>query len=198
MKKPIIAIDIDEVLLPHFEGLINWYNKEYDTQLTLIHNNPTDPRPWGTTKIPEAIKRVQRYFETDNFKKEQPFKEAVAVARSLSQSYDLIVVTARDEIIEQVTREWLDAHFSEIFRAAHFTAHYNLEGKSRSKIEVLQAAEAEYFIDDSLEHVRKAATAGIKCILFGDYPWNRLEKLPTDITRCKNWQEVLDYFNERG
>ncbi|HET7827468.1 MAG TPA: hypothetical protein VFK97_01205, partial [Candidatus Saccharimonadales bacterium] len=65
--KPTIAVDIDEVLAPHFQGLIDWYNAEHNTRLTLEHNHPNDPRPWGTSDYNEAIRRVQKYFDTPDF-----------------------------------------------------------------------------------------------------------------------------------
>lgn len=53
-------------------------------------------------------------------------------------------------------------------------------------------------IDDQLKHCQAAASLGIKAVLLGDYPWNRTEKLPSGVTRCKDWPAVLEYFNERG
>ncbi len=198
MKRPIIAIDIDEVLLPHFEGLIAWYNREYGTDLTLAHNHPSDPRPWGTDNISEAIKRVQRYFQTESFRNEEPFREAIEALRTLGDDYELIVITARDEIIEQATRDWLAKHFDQVFREAHFTAHYSLTGKNRSKVDVAKEAGAAYFIDDSLTTVLEVANAGIESILFGSYPWNQSKELPANVTRCHDWLAVQEYFNARG
>ena len=195
MKRPIIAIDIDEVLLPHFEGLIAWYNHKYGTDLTLAHNHPSDPRPWGTDSISEAIVRVQGYFQTESFRNEAPFEEAVEAMRRLSDDYELIVITARDVIIEQATRNWLAKNFDQVFREAHFTAHYSLTGMNRSKVDVAKEAGATYFIDDSLTTVLEVANAGIESILFGNYPWNQSKELPANVTRCRDWLAVQEYFN---
>ena len=90
MDKPIIAVDIDEVLIPHFQGLMSWYNNEYGTSLTMAHNHTTDPRPWGTDNDAEAIGRVQRYFETDNFRQEQPFEDSLLSLRTLTLLHNIV------------------------------------------------------------------------------------------------------------
>lgn len=197
MNKPIVAVDCDDVLVPNFEVLIKWYNQEYGTGVTLAHNNGMDPKPWGTDSIQVAIKRVQRFFETDEFKSSVPFDEAVQALRQLSEHFTLILVTARDEIIEEVTREWLERHFQGIFSSAHFTMHYNLDGKKRSKAKVAVTEGAEYLIDDTPAMVNEAARAGVRGVLFGDYPWNRADKLLAGVTRCKDWAAVLEYFDGR-
>jgi uncharacterized HAD superfamily protein len=165
--------------------------------LTIADNHPTDPRPFGTDTIPAAIKRVQSYFKTEAFRCEQPFAEAIAVIQKLSQRYVMVVVTARDEIIEQATRDWLDRHFPSIFKAAYFTAHYSLTGQARRKADVLIEAGADYFIDDSLSHILDAAEAGFQCILFGNYPWTDSSKLPSNAKWCQDWAAVLEYFDGR-
>ncbi|OGL37287.1 hypothetical protein A3B63_01695 [Candidatus Saccharibacteria bacterium RIFCSPLOWO2_01_FULL_49_22] len=195
--KPKIAVDIDEVLVPHFQDLIDWYNRKYGTKLTLTDNHPTDPEGWGTDDISEAIRRVHGFFETPEFLGLKPFKEPFAVLKELSDRYNLVVVTARDTVLEKITRDWLDEHFVDLFKEAHFTARFSLEGKSQTKTSVCLSIGAEYLVDDALDHCIDAAEHGIKALLFGDYPWNQASYLPPDVTRVKNWQEVLDYFEGR-
>lgn len=197
-NKPTIAVDIDEVLMPHFQSLIDWYNPKYGTQLTLGHNHPSDPRPWGTPDYSEAVKRVHGFFDTPNFLNSRPFKEAIGAINTLSKNYKMVVVTGRDTIIEDVTMGWLDKHFGELFAEAHFTARYSLDGSSRTKTDVCVAAGADYLIEDTIQDATQAAKAGIKAILFGNYPWNKTNKLPEGVIRLKNWQEVLEYFENES
>jgi uncharacterized HAD superfamily protein len=35
-------------------------------------------------------------------------------------------------------------------------------------------------------------------VLFGNYPWNQVDKLPDNVVRVNNWQEVLEYFDAKG
>ena len=194
MKKPVLAIDIDEVLMPHFGDLISWYNQEFGTQLTLYDNHPTDPGNWGTNSIEEAVRRVHHFYDTQEFLSSKPYVETRGVLARLGVDYELIVVTARDALLEEITLHWLEEHFSEVFSQVHFTKHFNLDGKRRDKVEVLLEEGVRYFIDDSISNVDLAAAAGIDCVLFGDYPWNQIDELPVGMTRCRNWAEVAEYF----
>jgi len=193
--KPVIAVDIDDVLVPHAESFIRMFNEKYGTQLTLADNHSVDPRVFGVETIEEAVRRVQSLIHTPEFLAGEPTEEAVEALRKLSENYNLAVVTARDTIIEKVTRDWLDEYFSEIVNEAHFTARYNLEGKSRPKAEVCQEIGAIALIDDSPVNAIEVARSGTKVLLFGDYPWNQKYEQVPGITRVKNWQEVLEYFD---
>lgn len=197
MKREIIAVDIDDVIVPHFQDLIIWYNQKYGTKLRLEHNQKGDPKPWGVETVDEAIKRVQGFFETPEFANPSPFKEAVEALRILSSDFILVAMTARDTLVERITQDWLDRHFSEIFKEAHFTARYNLEGKSRSKADVGLEIGAAYLIDDTPANVLEAARVGIKGLLFGNYPWNETVLLPKNVVRAKDWPAVMEFFDAK-
>ncbi len=195
MGKPIIAIDVDDVLLPHFEGLIAWYNAEYGTNLTTANNHPVDITPWGASSIDEAVKRVHSYFETEAFKNEKPYDATGPALDELDKNYELFIITGRDEVIEDTTRDWLQTYFPDVFKEVHFTSQYSLVGKSRSKAEVTALLNADYFIDDNLPAVTEVAASGVPSLLFGDYPWNETDSLPGNVTRVADWPAVLKYFD---
>lgn len=196
MSRSVIAVDIDEVLLPHFQDLITWYNSEYGTSLTLEHNHPVDPKPWGTDNIEVAVKRVHRFFETDVFLDCKPFDDALAVLQDIAKDYDLVIITARDTIIEDLTRDWLSKHFPGLFQEVQFTSFYSLEGKRRSKASVAKELNAKFLIDDDLGHCSTAQKEGIRALLFGEYPWNTKNMpLPDGIVRVKNWPAVKEYLD---
>jgi uncharacterized HAD superfamily protein len=193
--RSLIAIDIDDVLLPHFADLIAWHNRTYGTQLTLADNGSEDLEKWGAESVEQAIRRVQAYFETEEFAQAQPFAEAREVLVRLAERYELVVITARDTVVEALTRDWLERHFSAIFREAHFTAKYSLEGKRRHKADVLREIGAAYLIDDALENIYAAGEAGVQAVLFGNYPWNQADLLPDGVVRCVDWAAVEEYFD---
>ncbi len=195
MSKPIIVIDVDDVLLPHFGCLIAWYNAEYGTNVTMAINHSVDVMAWGADSIEEAVHRVHRYFETDTFKNEKPYDEAGPALTELGQNYELVIITGRDEAIEDITRDWLQTYFPDVFKEVHFTSLYSLVGKSRSKAEVTALLNADYFIDDNLPAVTEVAASGVPSLLFGDYPWNETDSLPGNVTRVADWPAVLKYFD---
>ncbi len=195
MNKPVIAVDFDDVLTPHHVGLLAWYNKSYGTKLTIANYHGLEPGPWGVRTDSEAILRVQKYFDSTEFKSEQPYDAAGEVLRQLADRYSLIVVTGRDHMIEEATKEWLTEHHPGLFVSIHFTAQYNLEGKSRSKADLVHSERIEYLIEDSLTNLKEVVAVGAKGVLFGDYPWNQTDSLPSGIVRCKDWQAVQEYFD---
>jgi uncharacterized HAD superfamily protein len=77
--------------------------------------------------------------------------------------------------------------------------HDSLPDQWRPKSEVCRELGVSYLIDDNLTAVKQTSAFGIEVLLFGDYPWNQIDELPRGVTRVKNWQEVLEYFdNEQG
>lgn len=202
MSKPVVAVDIDDVLVPHFVPLIAWYNQEYGTKLTAADHSPVgtpeELQAWKAASYQQAVRQVHRFFDTSTFLQAEPLPGAAEVLQRLRERYELVVVTSRDTIIETQTRDWLEKYFAGLFADVHFTARYSLEGKSRSKIEVCQSVAAAYLIDDILSSTLQAAEAGMAGVLFGRYAWNRTDQLPRGITRCQDWRAVEEYFHGRG
>jgi hypothetical protein len=54
----------------------------------------------------------------------------------LSAVADLVVVTSRQHVIQDVTLDWLDAHFPGLFSEVYFGNHFALQGASRSKSDI--------------------------------------------------------------
>lgn len=189
-----MAVDLDDVLVPHFGELVAWYNTQYGTALTLADNGKGDLSAWDATTREQAIRRVHQFLESEAFRSVAPYTEAREVLRRLADEYRLVVVTARDSLLETFTHHWLLEHFGELFEGVHFTASYSLEGKARQKKMVLKDIGAQCIIDDSLEHVCAAADLDIKGVLFGNYPWNQAAELPSLVTRCRDWSAVEEYF----
>lgn len=194
MKKPIIAIDIDDTLFDHFRDLMKWYNRLYGTSLTMADHHQSSTAAWGTDTVEEAVRRVHGFYDTPEFLLAKPFDEAVEVMTELSREYELVIVTGRDLMLEEFTHEWLREHFSGLYKEVHLTAMYNLEGKTRLKVDLCQEIGAKYIIDDLLKTCLRTAEAGIKTILFGDYPWSKGEAGHPNLTRCADWQAVRRYF----
>jgi hypothetical protein len=55
---------------------------------------------------------------------------------SLSQGNDLVVVTSRQHVIQDLTLEWLDRHYAGLFEEVYFGNHFALQGASRKKSDI--------------------------------------------------------------
>ena len=54
----------------------------------------------------------------------------------LSSSCDLVVVTSRQHVIQDVTLDWIDRHYPGLFQEVYFGNHFALEGTSRKKSDI--------------------------------------------------------------
>lgn len=198
MSKPVIALDIDDTLFDHFADIVIWYNAKYGTQLTLANNHPNGVealKQWNVSSIEQAVVRVHDFYNTPEFINAQPYQQALHVVPLLAERFHMVVVTARDvEVLEEFTHQWLQEYFSGLYREVHFTGQYNLNGKTRTKREVLAQIGAKYLIDDSLKNCLEAVSIGATGLLFGEYPWNSAEEVPAGIMRVRDWHAVEEYF----
>lgn len=199
-NKPIIAVDIDEVLFPLVPELIKYVDQKHKVKLTpkdFSHYSLEGIWPAGSAEGSIVFENYKNQVTTEVV----PVKDAAEALGKLSIKYDIIVMTSRDIKVEQITRSWLDRHFHEIFKDVHLLGnqHDSAPDQWRPKSKVCVELGVSYLVDDNLTAVKETSTLGVKALLFGDYPWNQTDDLPKGITRVKNWQEVLEFFeNEKG
>ncbi|OGL35477.1 hypothetical protein A3F65_00150 [Candidatus Saccharibacteria bacterium RIFCSPHIGHO2_12_FULL_47_16b] len=202
-SKQTIAVDLDDVLAANAEAFINFTNKRWNTNLTVDDFDEHWAKVWQV-EHDEERKRALEFLKSGIVKKYRPFIEALPVLRRLGKDYNLVVLTSRVRLINKDTRAWLDKHFKGIFSQIHHAGIWDDWSKRShekikfTKTDVANEIGADYLIDDQAKHCLAAAEAGIEALLFGDYSWNKLEKLPPKVTRVKNWQEVLEYFTHQN
>jgi uncharacterized HAD superfamily protein len=195
-NKPIIAVDIDEVLFPMVPDLIEYVDREHKVKLTpedFAHYSLEGIWPAGSAEGAIVFENYKDQVTTEIV----PVKDAAEILGKLSLKYEVIVMTSRDIKVEQITKGWLNRHFPEVFKDVHLVGnqHDSLPSQWRPKSEVCIELGVSYLIDDNLTAVTQTSAFGIKALLFGDYPWNQAKELPEGVTRVKNWQEVLEYFD---
>lgn len=199
MKKTI-AVDVDDVLAAHAEGFVAFSNEQWGTNLTVDDYDEHWAKMWGVSNE-ETMSRARSFHDSRTVSRYSNLSGAKEVLQGLSNNYRLVITTSRrKELIEQTT-EWIDRYYAEIFEEIHYAGLWD-KVSSRShlltKAALCRQIGADYLIDDQLKHCLAAAESGITALLFGDYKWNRAARLPADVTRVRNWQEVKEYFdNER-
>jgi FMN phosphatase YigB (HAD superfamily) len=123
---------------------------------------------------------------------------AVSALQALKERYELVILTSRRNVVKDETLAWLNDVFADVFSEVHFTGFWDTiseDSHLMTKGELAKQIGADYLIDDQAKHCMAAAGAGIRSILFGDYAQTRNLDLPSGVTRCKDWAEVLDYFD---
>ncbi len=170
-----IAIDMDETICDTMTRHLDWYNQEFNQNLS-------EEDLMGTKiyhRVPaEHLARVRSYPDNSDFFVDlTPFANAIDVIRQLSQDYDIFIATAAME------------------HPASFTAKYDWLIKYLPFLSPLNfifcgdkgAVHADYLIDDSSRHFQHFVGQGI---LF-TAPHNVNEA--ADV-RVNNWLEVKEYF----
>lgn len=198
-EKPTIAVDVDDVIAAHAPAFIEYSNKKWGTSLSIDDYTDHWAELWGVDEA-ETKKRIDEYHASGMFGKYGTVEDADRVLRKLKKNYKLVVVTARQRSLQKDTIDWITKNFSDIFDEIHFAGIWDKpmeQALKLNKTDLVQQIGAEYLIEDQLKYAVPAADAGIKVLLFGDFPWNKLDKLPTNMTRVNDWQEVLEYFGAR-
>lgn len=192
--KPTVAVDIDDVLVPHEVHLAKWYRRHIDPRYP--HD---DMRQLGLHRLSErqrqhVIEIMNAFLESADFLDIPPHPGASEALQKLGREYELVVLTGRPGVARPTTETWLQRHFPAVFSDVHYAnPHHGWATLSSvSKRELCSRSGAGYIIDDDERHIRDVSSAGTSGILFGTYSWNRVEELPPNTVRAEDWDEVLE------
>lgn len=199
MGRPIIAIDIDDVLTEGIDSLRQEVNRRLGIQLSLDDYRVRDgeydgyfDRVWERHGIAGKIDLTElgKQMEVDQ-SHISPTEGAKAALERLAKHFELIVITDRYERWKSVTLKWLDANYSGIFSAIYFRREMAL-----SKGELCVQLGVAWLVDDNVDHARTALEKGVGVILFGSYGWHA--NVPEGVVQCEDWRAVEEFLNERA
>ncbi|KAI0728549.1 hypothetical protein C8Q72DRAFT_779596 [Fomitopsis betulina] len=182
--RPLICIDLDDVLSQSNRVVAEWHNDAYGTHMTLqdFHyyyywRNPY----WGTPD--DTFRKVDEFYATPRLYEAPPIEGALAGVKALKElGYRLVLVTARQVRELPRTKEWVDKYYTGIFddivctgMSQETLADETLLVTKLSKADVCKKLGAKLMIDDSLENALKCIQADppVTILLFGDYEWNK-------------------------
>jgi len=196
-NRPIIAVDIDDVIYPLVPSLIEYLDTQHKVRLSEHDFIEYDLRKvWAGGPV-EAARIFEGYKENSGVHI-APIRGTKEALHALSKYYDVIIMTSRDISNQDRTSSWITHHFPEIFKDVHLLGNKQDSQTYREKAEVCKELGVYCLIDDNLRHILETNAVGIKTILFGDYPWNQIDKLPEGVTRVKDWQGVLKELDGTG
>lgn len=207
MNKPVLSIDIDDVLAPSAQAFIDFSNKKWGTHLSLEDYDEHWSKVWQIDNQRELEDRVKAIDKADFYGRgcphpqDQQSKEAL---NRLKLKFKIITITSRRSIKKDGTVEWLEKHYPGIFDDYIFAGIWdNINSNegwkdriNKNKGSLLKELNVAWHIDDQPKHCIGAEENGIDSILFGDYGWNQDFKLGPRMRRASNWLEVEDILNE--
>jgi len=186
-----IAVDIDEVLGEFISEFLKWYNHEHGS--SWMWDDVTDyhwPTFMGNT-TKEAVDDVHRFFETDKFRNLPLVVGAREGIAELLKGHELYAVTGRQNVVREITSDWLDRNFPNTFQGVEFTNTYPKDGSSTlTKGEVCERLGCEVLIDDDTRHVESLMKHGVRLIVMNK-PWNGYHRLPASVLRADDWGEIV-------
>lgn len=185
MRRLVIAIDCDDVLIDSTEYLVDTYNMLYRTKVQLIDAHRPMKTQWGAG-YKEVLSRLYSIQNTEEFAQLPPRTDAVKVIKELATDHELHLVTARDAVVMKVTEKMLNADFPDCFTKLHHVAH-------QSKGQVCRQIGADILIDDNLKHLLDAEMHDInEGLWFGNYPWQTRDRASVNgfAVICDDWDAV--------
>src|SRR3989338_10775887 len=116
ISMPFIGIDFDDVLADTNTALIRWHNERYGTVLRredFWSYYYWDI--WGGTRE-ETIEKFSEFGKSDHFHGILPVMGTYNGIADLSTVADrLVIITARDEEMREVTEQWISDHLPAVF-----------------------------------------------------------------------------------
>lgn len=197
MGKPIIAVDVDEVLFPLMPTLIEFHNSRYGTSFELDHMTSYHIQDLTGETEKQILVKFAEYLKTEHYTAGRPVDGAIEAIKQLKERYDLVLITARQSIYRGATEQFIDEHFGGLFDRLRYTHTLEKPDVRLSKFDICRELGAEALIDDGLHNISEVSEGGIEGILFGNYPWNQTDELPAGVTRCEHWPDVLEHFDAK-
>lgn len=184
-----LGLDFDDILFDFNNKYCHFINDKYGTNLCFddIYTYDMDI-VWKIDKS-EVIRRVEEFILSQAHEEVFPVPGAVDALRDLSKSYNLHVITSRNEKFRDKTVNWLNKHFPNVFNKVHFTNFYETNEKKVNKSNVCKENSISIMVEDAPVHAEDLALNGIEVLML-DKPWNRVETHRL-VKRVASWQEIV-------
>ena len=195
MKRLVIAIDCDDVLVDTAQDLLQFYNQKYGTSLdeTNFYATDVDPVRFGVATFHEVIERFSERFLMLEHLEIAPSQSTIEAIQRIASAHELHIITGRSSAMERATLAMVNKYFKGCFTTIEHTNYITADKHAvkRTKGEVCRQIGADVLIDDYIEHVRNVIAAGVPhAIIFGDFDWGKRGSLPDNTKRCVSWREV--------
>lgn len=179
-EKPVLLLDVDEVLFP--------FAHAYDRWLVRTRGEGLNPELLARYEIPQAAGEdhntlVARFLADERvLKEETPLAEARALVNEAQEKYRLVACTARHESDEGAsTREWLQTHLPQIEMVRFMRVERGSKAVRKSQTAIEMGA--VMLIDDTATHVSDLPRRCEGVVV------RRPQGLRSD-TGARDWEEV--------
>lgn len=175
MKKKILAVDVDQVLLDIVEPWIDWYETITGDVAKLTR----------TTKVQDFMPEIKDpliFFKNPNLYDElKPYPEAISALKNLSKYYDIVFVSHCFPEHEISKRYFLKRYFD-------FEYRFISTGDK-------EAVKMDIFIDDSIDMLNKVKEyqPNVYCI---QYVTN-ISIIVNNFIKFNNWKKLEKHLEDK-
>lgn len=190
MKKLVIAIDCDDVLINASEYIVMTYNQLYGINVQLESAHSSANPAWKADRT-EVFRRLHHILQGEGFTAIAPRSDAIESIKRLAAHHNLNLVTARDAVIMGVTESMVATYYAGCFKAIHHVGPDNSKGAVRELIG------AQVLVDDNSKHLFDALEHGVElAVWFGDYPRQTSQEFDEHIERAGDWIAAERLIND--
>jgi 5'(3')-deoxyribonucleotidase len=172
-----IAIDFDDVLMPLLPVLVDYYNNKErtgDEPIAHVDNFETYNYEQGFGIPYNRVRSIFHNFtHSEEFKQlhvTAPSEDCITALEALSKTHKLIVISARENRLQECTEEYLSKFLPNLFDSVHLCNSYG-EGTKKTKLQLMQETGATVLIDDNPTYIKQAISDGRTGILLGTGRW---------------------------
>jgi 5'' nucleotidase, deoxy (Pyrimidine), cytosolic type C protein (NT5C). len=193
--KPIIALDIDDVVANTIDAVHLWANNIAGAKLTKEDYRTNEGDYWNyyeqvwerhglSDKL--SFSSVLETMTTDqsNIAVVEGARESI---QELKSRYDFVFITSRPPYHKDATRLWIDEHIDPSI-SVYMAYNPVADREARSKGEICADLGVSILIDDNVDNCQSAIDYGVDALLFGTYGWN--QKAPAHMKRYDSWKAI--------
>lgn len=184
LNKPVIYVDFDGVIVDTIGAICALYNSDFAHYKKFKPVHPNQIQTYEFSECTCASKEtIDWYFNTPRFfKKLRKMMGAYLALSSLSNDYQIVVVSHGYSPNLQAKEQWIKKHLSFV----DFCGVNLKEYQDKSCVDM----SGGIFIDDKLSNL-DTSNAKEKIVFGKEYPWNTGN---TKYTRVMNWMDALKYI----
>ena len=176
-----IAIDFDSTLFPTLEKVLEFYNKQHNTNIEL--SQVTTYNLYDSFETEVADELIELFVEKEIYDYLQPYKGAIRTVKMLiEQGHEIYIATSTDVR----NMEWKEQLLQKYFPFIPKNNLIRIYNKALLNVDVM--------IEDNLENLTKTLADRI-CF---NQPWNINEDKDYvyGIYRIHHWGEVINIIND--
>jgi 5'(3')-deoxyribonucleotidase len=186
-----IAVDLDDVVVQFWLGLVEAVNREYGTDFAPVHQNDWDDNPVKKYDFGGG-RNVWQWLEEGGQGRLWANMQAIpgaigGIDRLRRDGHYVECVTSKPEWAEWVVWKWL----------GRWRPRFNRVTITRLDEPKWAVTNAKVLVDDRPDNIEDWHESGRPALLFTQ-PWNRTIDLRPGMWRVNNWHDVLRAIDNLG